>query len=1036
MDFKLIEQEIAEFWEKHQIYEKSKKGKRKLFRFLDGPPYASGSIHLGTAFNKVLKDFILRVFSMKGFRVWDRPGYDMHGLPIEVNVEKKFGIENKKQVLEFGVDKFIEECKKFAIENMWRMNKDFQELGVWMDWSNPYKTLDNSYIENVWYTLKFAFEKGFLYEGDKVLHWCYRCATALAKHELEYKQIKDTSIYVKFRILGKEKEFLIIWTTTPWTLISNLAVMVNPDEDYVRIKVGEEIWILAKERLDLLNKLNLGYEVLEEFKGSRLEGVKYEYPLLEEVGKHKELEEKFDAHKVILSKEYVNVEEGTGLVHCAPGCGPEDFEVGKKYGLPPFSPVDENGLFTEDAGLFSGKLVKGEVEREIVSKLEEKGLLVLEEEVTHEYPHCWRCKKAVIFRATKQWFLKVSSLKEEILKENEKVKWIPRWAKTWFDSWISQLEDWCVSRQRFWGIPLPIFKCESCGKIIVVGSKKELEELSKKKVKDLHIPEVDNLSIDCECGGKMRRVSGVADVWIDSGSAPWASVDYLNNRKLFEKLFPYDLILEGKDQIRGWFNSLFCLSMLLFRSAPFKNVYMHGFFTDEKGREMHKSLGNYVEPKEVISRYGRDVFRLYCLTKSSSGEDIKLVWKELDETLRNLNIFWNLHFFILKYAKFFNLKLDGKFKDKDLKTEDKWILSTFYSTLESVEKFLEEFELPRAVGLMVDFYLEKLSRGYIHLIREDIHEPERARVCLNVIYHVYKNLLKLLAPAIPFTTEKIYQDLKEVSKDLKESVHLEKWPRIQKRYRKVSLEKEFEEVELLIDEVLALRDAAKLRLRQPLKELILVCDRKRSRIFSRNAELLKKALNIKNLNCMNIKEFENLFGRKKRFVVNFEAVSKKFSKRVVAEIIRRILEKSYEDIKKSLRDFEKVEIKLDSGEIVELGKEDLLENYILPKNYLQKSSKLGLIVLNTELTKELRMEGLVRELLRSVQAERKRMGFEKEDKALLYIDAPEEIREFILKFKELFRKRTNCELNFVSGVGGKELKYDEFKINFALKKSL
>lgn len=1036
MDFKSIEKEIAEFWKVNGIYEKSKKGKRKLFRFLDGPPYASGSIHMGTAFNKVLKDFVLRVFSMKGFRVWDKPGYDMHGLPIEVNVEKKLGIESKKQVLEFGADKFIEECKKFAIENMEKMNQDFQDLGVWMDWSNPYKTLDNSYIENVWYALKLAFDKGFLYEGDKVLHWCYRCATALAKHELEYKKVKDISIYVKFKILGKENEFLLIWTTTPWTLISNLAVMVNPNEKYVKVNVGSEVWILAKKRLELLQKLNLSYEVIEEFNGSKLEGIKYEYPFLKEVEKHKEFGEKFGAHRVVLSEEYVNVEEGTGLVHCAPGCGPEDFEVGKRYGLLPFSPVDENGVFTEDAGIFSGRLVKGEVEREIIEMLKEKGLLVLEEDVFHEYPHCWRCKRPVIFRAAKQWFLKVSILREKILKENENVKWIPSWAKTWFDSWISQLEDWCVSRQRFWGIPLPIFKCKSCDKFIVVGSKKELEELSGRKVKDLHIPEVDLISIKCKCGGEMRRISGVVDVWIDSGCAPWASVDYLNNKNLFERLFPFDLILEGKDQIRGWFNSLFCLSMLIFEKSPFKHVYMHGFFTDEKGREMHKSLGNYVEPQEVISKYCRDVFRLYCLTKSAAGEDIKLVWKEFDDTFRNLNIFWNLHLFILKYAKFFNLKLNEEIDEKDLQLEEKWILSKFYSALSKFEELINEFQLTEAVKLMMEFYLEELSRGYIHLIREDIHEKERAKVCLGVIYHIYKNLLKVLAPAIPFVTEKAYQNLKEISNDLKESVHLEKWPRVRKKYIRANLEKEVDELLIFVEEVLAMRDVAKLRLRQPLKEITIVCDERKGRVFLRNAKFLKKVINVKEIKCMSIKKFEKLFGREKRFVVDFDKVSKKYPERVTAEIIRRILEKSYEDVKKSLENFGKVEIKLDSGEIIELKADDLLENYKLPKNYLQKYSKFGLIVLNTELSKELRMEGLLRELLRSVQAERKKLGLRKEDKAFLYVDANEEVQGYLSGFKELFEKRTNCELSFASGFGGIELKYDEFKINFALKKIL
>ncbi|MCW1300876.1 MAG: isoleucine--tRNA ligase [Candidatus Nanoarchaeia archaeon] len=1035
MEFLKYEEEILKFWEESKIYERARKKGRKLFRFLDGPPFTSGEVHLGTVFNKVLKDIVLRSRRMMGYRVLDTPGYDMHGLPIEVNVEKKMGIKNKREILKFGIKEFVEECKRFSFSNMYKMNEDFQTLGVWMDWKKPYMTASNEYIENVWHIIKVAYEKGMLYQGDKVLPWCYRCATALAKHELEYKKLEDLSIYVKFKLKGKENEFLVIWTTTPWTLVSNLAVMANPSGEYCRFRVGDEIWVMARSGGErLLQKFGINYEIIDTFLGSELENTSYEFPFEEEVQSHRWLEEKYGAHKVILSEEYVDVNEGTGLVHCAPGCGPEDFEVGKKYGLPAFSPVDEDGNFTEEAGEFNGKFVKGDVEREIIEILGRKGLLVGEEKVIHEYPHCFRCKRAVIFRATRQWFLAVARFRDQILKENEAVNWIPAWGKQWFNNWVAQLEDWCISRQRFWGIPLPIFICNKCGEIKVVGSKAELERLAQVKVKDLHAGEVDQITFRCKCGGEMKRIRDVADVWLDSGSAPFASLDYLRNSKQFFQYFPFDFIVEGKDQIRGWFNVLFCVSMLLTGKAPYKNVYMHGFITDEKGREMHRSLGNYVTPSQVLPKYGRDGLRLYYMLNSSPGEDVKLVWKELEEAVKQLNIIWNTHLFILKQAKFFGMRLDPELKITGLGIGERWILYELYSMLQQVEELYLKFDVTRATKLIIDFLVEKLSRGYIHLIREEMYESISAKVPLNVLFHVYLTALKALAPITPIICEKIYQDLKEVA-ELGPSIHLEKWPKVKRSFLSQKFKEELTVLFQVLEKGKQLRDLSKLKMRQPLKEMLIVADNLGlRRIVEKNKVFLKKALNILEIKCFTRREFERKFRLRNKIFPHAEQLSKKFPPAVVTQLIGNIIGRSQEDLLKELNTLGGINVKLSDGNVIKLGEEDFLFGYELPKQYVFTSISRDLLILNVEVDRELKLLGLLRELVRAVQEERKKMGLEKGEQVSLAVNSNEEVELFLKQNEEFIKRRTNCRLTFSTQKLLHRLKAYEFELSFEVKK--
>ena len=600
-----LEPEVLEFWKRNSIYEKSKernKGKKKFY-FLDGPPYTSGKVHLGTAWNKALKDCVLRYKRMQGFDAWDRAGYDMHGLPTEQAVEKNLGLKHKDEIPNYGVANFVNACKEFAITNMISMNNDFKRIGVWMDFDNAYQSIQNTYMEGEWWLIKKAYENGRLYEGEKTMHWCASCATSLAKHELIYENVSENSIFVKFPVKNRQNEFLIIWTTTPWTIPFNLCVMANPNLDYVRVKVGDEIWIVAKtlSASFISGVAEKQFSIVEEFKGNELLGLEYSHPFENETPRFKELKSKHPkVHTVVLSEEYVDISAGSGLVHMAPGCGPEDYEVGHRNNIPPFNTLSERGVFDSTIIIFDGFIAKKD-DKKITEEIRKKGLLAAETKVEHDYAHCWRCKNPVIYRTTTQWFFKIEDLKDRMRELNKSIKWVPDFAGSRnFDNWLANLRDNGITRQRYWGTPLPIWKCRQCKDFIVIGSIEELKKIAGRIPEDLHKPWIDEVKIKCKCGAMKERVPDVLDVWIDAGSASWNCLDYPRRKDLFEELYPADFILEGIDQIRGWFNLLFVASMVAMNNPSFKAVYMHGFINDAQGRKMSKSLGNYILPQEVV----------------------------------------------------------------------------------------------------------------------------------------------------------------------------------------------------------------------------------------------------------------------------------------------------------------------------------------------------------------------------------------------------------------------------------------------------
>jgi isoleucyl-tRNA synthetase len=991
-----IEKEILEFWEKNRIYEKAKaKNKDKTsFYFLDGPPYTSGKVHLGTAWNKVLKDSILRFKRMNGFNVWDRAGYDMHGMPTEQGVERELKIKNKDEIPKLGVDKFVGACREFAVRNLKIMSKDFKRLGVWMDFDNAYQTIQNDYIEGEWWLIKRAHENKRLYEGEKTMHWCARCGTALAKHELEYKNVREYSIFVKFKIKNKDNEYLIIWTTTPWTIPFNLGVMVNPELEYVKAKVDDEVWIVAKGLASSLITAVAGkkFEVIKELKGKQLEGIEYEHPFADQIKQYKELKEKSKkVHTVVLSREYVTLEAGSGLVHMAPGCGPEDYEIGYRNKIPPFNSLDEAGFFPEYMGEFSGLKAKKD-DSKFIEALEKRGAIIAKTDVEHDYAHCWRCKQPVIYRTTKQWFFKVEDLKEKMRELNRKIKWQPEFAGSRsFDSWLANLRDNGITRQRYWGTPLPIWKCKECNDYVVIGSIAELRKLSGKVPDDLHKPWIDKVSIKCTCGSIKKRIPDILDVWVDAGSASWNCLYYPRRKDLFEKLFPADFILEGIDQIRGWFNLLFVASIVAMQKPSFKAVYMHGFINDAQGRKMSKSLGNYILPEEVVDKYGADTLRYYMICDSKAGMDLNYNFDDMKVKHRNLIVLWNLHRYLIDLSKQIKLNPEElKIDTKRLGIEENYIFSKLNSGIMRVTKLYDDYKLDEVPSLIEELFLE-LSRTYIQLTREksSIGSEEDKKVVLFTIYNVLMDILKLFTTISPYICEKIYQNLKLEFNLKEESINLYGWPSFNITKIDNKLEEEIASVRDIIQAALHLREKISLGLRWPLKEIVIVTsDKKIERAVTRLKDILKNQVNVKEIIVK-----DKLQGVETKIRVDYSQLGSDF-KNKTPKIIAKIAIDSPETILKHIEREGKYSIYID-GEKLDIVKEHLIITRKVPVPYEEVQFNKGFVYLNRELDDKLEAEGFSREIMRRIQSLRKKADLTKQDRITLFIRTDEELKEML-----------------------------------------
>ncbi|OYT43041.1 MAG: isoleucine--tRNA ligase, partial [Candidatus Aenigmarchaeota archaeon ex4484_56] len=859
MNPKEIEEKILKKWEEEKTYEKVKNIGEKNFYFCDGPPYASGFLHMGHTLNYSLKDAWLRIYRLRNYKVFDRQGYDTHGTPIEVKVEKSLNFNSKKDIESFGVKNFILKCKEFATKNISKQREQLKNIGVWMDLDKPYLTLSDEFIEAVWWVFKKAEEKNLLYKGIYPVHICPRCETVVAYNEIEYKKIKDKSIYLLVKIKNKE-EYLCIWTTTPWTLPANTGIMVNPNLKYVKLKYNDKIIIVAKE---LAYKFK-NSEIIEEFDGKKLVWLEYE-PI---IGDQKEL-------KVVPSEKYVSAEEGTGLVHCAPGHGKEDFEVGKENGLKILCPISVDGVFTETK--YKGLYVFDSNEK-IIEDL--KNNILKEEEIIHDYPTCWRCHTKLIILTISEYFFAATKIRDTLLEENKKVNWTPNWAKDRFKDWLISINDWPVSRQRYWGTPIPIWECQNCHKIEVIGSKKELEEKSGREVKDMHRPEIDEIELPCVCGNTKKRVPDVFDVWLDSGVATWANLGYPKSKELFEKLWPADLEIEGSDQIRGWWNSQLILSVIGFGKAPYKNIIYHGLILDNAGRKMSKSIGNVIMPEEVISKYGRDTLRLTLLSEVP-WKDIYFSWDLVKQSYNKLNTLFNLFTYYNAY------KITNS-QEIELKLEDKYLISKLNSVIKLAYTYLEKKELHNYINLLFSYIVDDLSRTYIKLIRDRISTDITVSKVLNKI------LLKLnilISPVVPFIAEYLYFGDKE-------SIFFERLPEIDEDKIDKELEQKFTKAKEISEAFNAERQIKGVKLRFPIKKGIVYGTEKIKSVVEECKEIICRLSNLKELE---FKKLENI-----EIKPNYARIGKKFTSKTkeVAKLIENLKLEEITDEKIKIGDFE------------------------------------------------------------------------------------------------------------------------------------
>lgn len=834
-----IEKKILKFWQKEKIFAKSVKLKKNkpFFSFYDGPPFASGLPHYGHILASTIKDTVLRYWSMKGYRISWRVGWDCHGLPVENYVENKFGLKNKKDIEKFGVDKFNKESRKsvFLCINDWY--KTLARVGRWADYSSSYATMDNSYIESVWWVFKQLWDKGLVYQDFRVTPYCPRCGTPLSNFELNqpgaYQDVEDESVFIKFKLKGQKDVYLLVWTTTPWTLAANTGIAVGPKHTYVKVKYQQKYFILAKNRLPVLNN----YQVVDEFSGKELVGLKYEalYPM--------ELDK--PGYRVVPA-DFVSVEDGTGLVHIAPTFGEEDMELGKQENLPGVVTVDEEGKIVKGLGIpGQGKFVK-EADMDVKNDLKKRNLLFREEKITHAYPFCWRCESPLLYYPINSWYIAVTKFKKELVANNKKIRWVPSHLRQGrFGKWLEGARDWSVSRNRYWGAPIPIWQCQKCGRQKCVGSLKELG----KELKDLHRPAIDKVTLKCSCGGTMKRILEVFDCWFESGSMPYAQWHYpFQNKKLVEKTFPADFIAEGIDQTRGWFYTLHVLATALTLkniglgrdASSFKNVIVNGLILGEDGKKLSKRLKNYTPPEIIFDKYGADALRYFLLTSTPMGEDYIVSEKRIAETFRRIIMtLWNSFTFLDTYTDKECLA-PKSVQSKNIL--DRWIVSKINSLNLELADWMDKYELTRAARLL-DGFLDDFSNWYVRRSRRRFQRPtcsSEKKEAERIYSFVLLKFAKLAAPFLPFLTEEIYQHLEKDS-----SVHLCNYPKPDKKLIDKRLEEKMSQVRQLAAEGLAQRAKAGIKVRQPLEKMTI-----RNKLIATDRELaglLAEEINVKKI---------------------------------------------------------------------------------------------------------------------------------------------------------------------------------------------
>jgi isoleucyl-tRNA synthetase len=987
-----VEDRVFDHWDEVDAYERTVEHRAdgEDYFFVDGPPYTSGAAHMGTTWNKTLKDAYLRYLRMCGYDVTDRPGYDMHGLPIETKVEERLDFENKKDIEAFGMENFIEECKAFSEEQLAGLQSDFQSFGVWMDWENPYRTVSPEYMEAAWWGFRKAHERGLVTQGKRSITQCPRCETAIAKNEVEYHQVEDPSIYVKFPLRDREGS-LVIWTTTPWTIPGNTFVAVGEDVTYAEVRAtgddGEETLYVASDVVDeVMAKGGYDdYEVRSELAGADLVGWAYEHPLAEEVPDHPD----FEGALQVYHADYVEVDR-TGLVHSAPGHGEEDFERGRELGLAVFCPVGGDGVYDDRAGAYAGQFVR-DANETIRADLAAKGLLLADETYVHDYGQCWRCDTDIVQIVTDQWFITVTDIKDELLANIEDSEWYPQEARdSRFRKFVENSPDWNVSRQRYWGIPIPIWTpdpeaseddVEWSGEMddaIVVGTREELADLADGEVDpdavDLHRPTVDDITITRD-GTTYTRVPDVFDVWLDSSVASWGTLDYPSDDSRFDDLWPADLIMEAHDQTRGWFWSQLGMGTAALGEIPYEQVLMHGYANMPDGRGMSKSKGITVEPDEVIAEHGADPMRVFLLSRNPQGEDMRFSWEETEDMERRLNILWNVFRFPLPYMRMDDFTPETttvEDLDGDLETVDRWVLSRLQSVEAEMTEAWEAFRQDRALEALLEFVVEDVSRFYVQAVRERMWAEEDSpskRAAYATLYHVLSEVTALLAPYAPFVAEEIYGNLTGDAGH--PTVHMCDWPEPEPSRRDPQLETDVARLREVEEAGADARQQAERSLRWPVTRVVVVADDERTvEAVDRHRDLLGERLNAREVELVEPGEDwgEVTYSARADMSVLGPAFGPDASDVMNALNEAEVTEPTIDALERAVADATGLEVEL-SDEMVEFETNT-------PPEVSGVEFAGGVVYVDTALTEAIEREGYAREVVRRLQELRKELDLD------------------------------------------------------------
>ncbi len=1009
VEFPKLEEEILSFWQKEEIFNKSLKIRENspAYVFYDGPPFATGLPHYGHFVPGLLKDIIPRYKTMKGFHVDRRWGWDCHGLPVENEMEKELKLLTKKDILAYGIDKFNESCRGIVLRYTSEWEKIINRSGRWVDFKNAYKTMDPLYMESIWWVFKTLWDKGLIYEGYKILPYCTRCATPLSNFEVNqgYKDVKDPAITIKFKSANEDNLYFLAWTTTPWTLPSNLALAVGSEIEYVEVfdHKSKEKYILAISRLDHYYKEENEYTISKRFLGKELEGKSYIplFPYFKDISPN--------AFKIVLA-DYVSIEDGTGIVHTAPGFGEDDYNTGIKYDIPIVSPVDENGEFAEEVYDYKGLHVK-KADPLIMEDLKKRNLLIKKETITHSYPHCWRCDSPLIYKSISTWFVKIEPIKQAMIESNNQINWIPEHIKDGrFGKWLEGARDWAISRNRFWGTPLPVWKCENCGKTICIGSIEELEKLSGRKFNDIHKHFVDDVVLKCpDCGSDMKRIPEVLDCWFESGSMPYAQEHYpFENKEKFLSRFPADFIAEGLDQTRGWFYTLTVLAAALFNKPAFKNCIVNGLVLDEHGKKMSKRLKNYPEPMYIMDKYGADALRLYLVNSSViRAEELNFSENGVKEIVKNILLpLWNSYSFFVTYANIDNWQINLKILEdpsrfKSFSNElDRWIISTLQTLIKKVTEATESYKLYLSVPPIIDF-IDILTNWYIRRSRRRFWKSENDKdkdEAYHTLYYVLLTLSKVIAPYIPFISDAIYRNLK--TDKMPQSVHLDSFPTAIENLIDIDLEKRMELVQKAVALGRNLRTQYDLKVRQPLAKIVIIDPLKDElNLISDFSEILKEELNVK----------EVVFSSDETSIVEYKA-KPNFRK------LGKILGKNITNAQNLLKNLKSSQIiKLMEGEKLTLEEVNFSYSFTIDDIILERIPIHGMATINegqitvaidTNITPELKMECDAREVINKIQNMRKEQNFEVTDRIEVTIWTDKRLIESIEKFKDFISSET------------------------------